>query len=92
MGVNAEVENVAFSLPEGTVSDVVEAGNTAVIIHVAETQSAEPGALESAREDLRLELLQRKQEQFFRSYMAKVSEEIEVDIDPTALNEALGAV
>ena len=52
----------------------------------------EPGSLDSERDELRLELLQRKQEQFFRSYMAKISEEIEVDIDPTALDEALGVV
>ena len=90
VGINAAVETTAFELAEGGVSDVIEAGNTAAILHVVETQGVMPGALESAREDLRLELLQQKQQQFFQSYMAKIASDITVTIDQTALNEALG--
>ncbi len=90
VGINTAIEATAFELPEGSVSDVIDAGNTAAILHIAETQGVTPADLESAREDLRRELLQQKQQQFFQSYMAKISADITVTIDQTALNEALG--
>ena len=38
VGINTALENVAFELPIGGVSDVVEAGDTAVVVHVVERQ------------------------------------------------------
>ncbi len=90
VGISDAVEALAFALPVGAVSDVVEAGSTAAIVHVVERQDVTAAELESAREELRAELLQQKQDQFFQSYMNTAQETIELSIDQLALDEALG--
>ncbi len=90
VGVSDAVEALAFALPVGGVSDVVEAGRTAAIVHVVERQDVTAAEFESAREQLRAELLQQKQDQFFQSYMNTAQETIELSIDQLALDEALG--
>ena len=90
VGVSDAVEALAFALPVGGVSDVVEAGRTAAIVHVVERQDVTAAEFESAREELRTELLQQKQDQFFQSYMNTAQETIELSIDQLALDEALG--
>ena len=90
VGVSDAVEALAFALPVGGVSDVVEAGRTAAIVHVVERQDVTAAEFESAREELRAELLQQKQDQFFQSYMNTAQETIELSIDQLALDEALG--
>ena len=90
VGVSDAVEAIAFALPVGGVSDVVEAGSAAAIVHVVERQDVTAAELESARDELRTELLRQKQDQFFRSYMDSAQETIELNIDQLALDEALG--
>jgi len=91
VGISDAVEALAFALPVGGVSDVVAAGSTAAVVHVVERQDVTAAELESAREELRTELLQQKQDQFFQSYMNTAQETIELSIDQLALDEALGA-
>ena len=90
VGISAAVEAIAFALQVGGVSDVVETGTAAAIVHVVERQAVTASEFESAREELRTELLQQKQDQFFRSYMDTAQETIELSIDQLALDEALG--
>ena len=89
VGVNSAVEAVAFTLPEGGVSDVIEAGNMAAIVHVVERESVTPAQLSNDRDDLRIELLQRRQAQFYRAYLANI--ELAINIDIAALQQATGA-
>ncbi len=42
------------------------------------------------RDDLRLELMQRRQAQFYRAYLSDVASNLTVDIDMAALQEATG--
>ena len=90
VGVNAAVEAVAFRLPEGGVSSVIEAGNLAAIVHVVERESATIEQLNNERDNLRFELMQRRQAQFYRAYLSDVASNLAVDIDMAALQEATG--
>ena len=90
VGVNAAVEAVAFRLPEGGVSNVIEAGNLAAIVHVVERESATIEQLNNERDNLRFELMQRRQAQFYRAYLSDVASNLAVDIDMAALQEATG--
>ena len=90
VGVNSAVEAVAFALPEGGVSDVIEAGSVAAIVHVVERESVTPQQLNDDRDDIRIELLQRRQAQFYRAYLANVAAELPINIDMAALQEATG--
>ena len=89
VGVSAAVEAVAFALPVGGVSDVIEAGNTAAIVHVVEREEATVAELEAARETLRSELKATRQSQFFGSYMTNVKERLQININLAALEQAL---
>ena len=85
VGVNAAAEAIAFALPVGGVSDVIEAGDFAAIVHVAEREEA--GDVASVEEALRDELRATRQNQFFSSYMTKVKEGLEIVINFAALDQ-----
>ena len=85
VGVNAAAEAIAFALPVGGVSDVIEAGDFAAIVHVAEREEA--GDVASVEEALRDELRATRQNQFFSSYMTKVKEGLDIVINFAALDQ-----
>ena len=91
VGVNAAVEAVAFALPVGGVSDVIEAGDLAVIVHVSERQEVTDEEIKAVRETLRTELLERRQSQFYRAYLNDASANVPVNIDSAALEQITGA-
>ena len=92
VGISTAVEAVAFGLPIGNVSDVIEAGNTGVIVRVVEREDVTAVEIEEARAALRTELLQSRQNQFYSAYLAAVQEKLPIDIDNSAFDEAVGAV
>ena len=81
VGVNAQVEAVAFSLIPGETSDPVLTGNSAVVIHVHEREDADPAALQADRERLRSELILERQNQFYGAYMENAKARIPISID-----------
>ena len=91
VGVNPELERVAFSLSVGDVSDVVDTGNTVAIVRVVERQEAKLEELAQSTDTLRTELLQTRQNQFYNSYMSRVQEELSIDVNYAALDDAVGA-
>ena len=62
----------------------------AAIVHVVERESVTPQQLSDERDDIRIELLQRRQAQFYRAYLANVASELPINIDMAALQEATG--
>ena len=81
VGVNAQVEEVAFSLSPGETSDPVLTGNSAVVVHVHERQDADQADLRANRERLRSELVIERQNQFFTAYMENAKARIPINID-----------
>ena len=73
VGASSTIEAVAFALPVGGISEVIEAGNMAAIVHVVERESVTPEQLGNDRVDLRYELLQRRQAQFYQAYLANAA-------------------
>ena len=92
VGINAAVEAVAFELPVGGVSRVIEAGNAAAVVRIVERQDVTPEELEAARDALRTELLQTRQNQFYSSYLSGVQEQLSINVDMVAFDQAVGAV
>ena len=88
VGVNAQVEEVAFSLISGETSDPILTGNSAVIVHVLERQDADPADLRANRERLRSEMILERQNQFFAAYMENAKTRIPIDIDLGAFAQA----
>lgn len=81
VGVNAQVEAVAFSLTPGETSDPVLTGNSAVVIHVHEREDADPADLQADRERLRSEMILERQNQFYGAYMENAKARITISID-----------
>lgn len=81
VGVNAQVEAVAFSLVPGETSDPVLTGNSAVVLHVHEREDADPADLQADRERLRSEMILERQNQFYGAYMENAKARITISID-----------
>ena len=88
VGVNAEVEAVAFSLIPGETSDPVLTGNSAVVVHVHEREGADPADLQANRERLRSEMILERQNQFYGAYMENAKGRIPISIDMGAFTLA----
>ena len=88
VGVNAEVEEAAFSLDVGATSAPILTGNSAVVLRVHEREEADPADLQANRERLRSELILERQNQFFTAYMEKAKTRIPIDVDMGAFAQA----
>ena len=88
VGVNAEVEEAAFSLDVGETSAPILTGNSAVVLRVHEREEADPADLQANRERLRSELILERQNQFFTAYMEKAKTRIPIDVDMGAFAQA----
>ena len=89
VGVNVEVEEMAFSLTAGDTSDPVLTGNSAVIVHVHERQEAADADFQANREQLRSEIISERQGQFFAAYMENAKTRITVNIDLAMFAQAV---
>ena len=81
VGVNTQVEEVAFSLSPGETSAPVLTGNSAVVVHVHERQDADRADLQANRERLRSEMILERQNQFYAAYMENAKARIPISID-----------
>ena len=61
-------------------------------MRVVERQDVTPEELEAARDALRTELLQTRQNQFYSSYLSGVQEQLSINVDMVAFDQAVGAV
>lgn len=90
VGSSAAVEATAFAMTPGTVSDVVQTGNAAAIVHLVEREEASAADLAENRDTLRNELLFERQSRFFTAYMDNVKARLDITIDLAVLEQALG--
>ena len=90
VGSSAAVEAMAFAMTPGTVSDVVQTGNAAAIVHLVEREEASAADLAENRDTLRNELLFERQSRFFTAYMDNVKARLDITIDLAVLEQALG--
>ncbi len=92
IGVSPALERAAFELAVGGVSDVVDTGtDTLAVLHLVEREDVTTEQIAEARDALRAELLQNRQNEFYSSYMSQVQQQLSIDIDYEALDLAVGA-
>jgi len=89
VGLNVEIEELAFSLDTGETSEPVLTGNSAVIVHVHERSEADQADFRANREQLRREILLDRQSQFYAAYMENAKSRITINIDLAALAQAV---
>jgi peptidyl-prolyl cis-trans isomerase D len=85
VGPSPAVDQVAFSLPVGSVSDPITTPNGAVVVRVASRTEVSAEDLAKNRDTLRRELASQKRSQFFASYMSKAKQGMGINIDQAVL-------
>ena len=90
IGVTADVDKVAFSLPVGGVSDPIPTTGGTVIVRVAERADVTPDAFKQARETFRTQLMNERRERFFSSYMTKAKEGMKIQVNNDVVRRVLG--
>ena len=78
VGVNPDVEAVAFSLPAGAVSGPIRTENGAAIVRVLERKDVTAEEIAAGRQQLRDEMINERRNRFFSAYMAKAREKMRI--------------
>ena len=91
VGVSAEVDKVAFTLPANGVSDPIPTPTGTVIVRVAERQDVTPDAMKAAKETFRTQLLAERRDLFFSSYMTKAKQGMKIQVNTDVARRIIGA-
>jgi peptidyl-prolyl cis-trans isomerase D len=90
VGFSPEIDRAAFALPEGGVSEPIEAGEATVVVRVAEREEVTPERFQQARETFRAELLNERRARFFTAYMSRVRTRMDIRTYPEVVQRIAG--
>lgn len=88
LGMAAPVQEAAFKLPVGSVSDAIATDNGTAVIKVIERQEVSPSDWISARDRFREELLNERRNRFFSAYMVKAKQKMKIEVNQESLQRA----
>jgi peptidyl-prolyl cis-trans isomerase SurA len=84
------VDDVAFSLPEGTLSDPIRVEAGYAVLRVLEKKPFDPVAYDAQKASIAASLREQKKQQFFQAYMLQVRERFPVERNPEAFQRVTG--
>jgi peptidyl-prolyl cis-trans isomerase D len=90
LGVSADVDKVAFSLPQGAVSDPISTPQGSAIIRVTEKSAATDEQIVAGRDQLRDELVNQRRDRFFSGFMVEAKKKLDISINQETLQRAVG--
>jgi peptidyl-prolyl cis-trans isomerase D len=91
IGVSTQVDEVAFKLPVGGVSDPIATDTATVIVKVLERDEVTPDELRLGRETMRSQLVGERRDRFFASYLEKAKERMSIDIRQDVITRMMAA-
>lgn len=91
LGISDAIDVVAFSLPQGGVSDAISTPSGTAIIRVVERQDVTDQQINDGRDQLRDELVNQRRDTFFRAYMQKAKQGLKIDIKQDTLARVVGS-
>jgi peptidyl-prolyl cis-trans isomerase D len=89
LGVATAVEDAAFKLPVGAVSDPIATDNGTAIVKVLEKQEVTPSELANVKDKFREELLADRRNRFFSAYMLKAKQKMKIEVNREALQRVV---
>jgi peptidyl-prolyl cis-trans isomerase D len=89
VGVSADVDNVAFMMPVGGVSEPITTNDATVIVRVMERDEVTPQEFLLGKEAFREQLLTERRNRFFTSYMANAKERMQIEINDDVVRRLL---
>src|SRR5262245_33000919 len=90
LGVAPAVEDAAFRMPQGGVSDAITTDNGTAVIKVLEKKEVTPDEWKGAKDRFREELLADRRNRFFSSYMVKAKKNMKIDVNRETLQRVIG--
>ena len=90
LGVAPAVEEAAFKMPVGGVSEAIATDNGTAVIKVIEKKEVTPDEWKTAKERFREELLSDRRNRFFGSYMMKAKKGMKIDVNRETLQRVIG--
>jgi peptidyl-prolyl cis-trans isomerase D len=90
LGASPAVDDVAFKLPVGGVSDAIATDNGTAVIKVLEKKQVTPEEWSSSKDRFREELLSERRNRFFSAYMVKAKQKMKIDVNRESLQRAVG--
>jgi peptidyl-prolyl cis-trans isomerase D len=88
LGVAPAVEDAAFKLAVGAVSDPIPTDNGTAVIKVVEKKEVTPEEWSSSKDRFREELLTDRRNRFFSAYMVKAKQKLKIEVNREALQRA----
>ena len=80
-GTSQAVEDAAFTLPAGSVSDAIVTDTGAAIVKVLERKDVAPDEFVKQKDTLRADLLNERRNKFFAAYMSKARQRMKININ-----------
>jgi len=88
LGVAKAVEDTAFKLPVGSVSDPIATDNGTAVIKVIDKQEVSPADWTNAKDRFREELVADRRNRFFSAYMVKAKQKMKIEVNREGLQRA----
>jgi peptidyl-prolyl cis-trans isomerase D len=88
LGAAPAVEDAAFKLAAGAVSDPIATDNGTAVIKVLEKKSVTPEEWTSSKDRFREELLTDRRNRFFSAYMVKAKQKMKIEVNRESLQRA----
>jgi peptidyl-prolyl cis-trans isomerase D len=88
LGVAKAVEDAAFKLPVGSVSDPIATDNGTAVIKVIDKQEVSPADWTNAKDRFREELVADRRNRFFSAYMVKAKQKMKIEVNREGLQRA----
>ena len=90
LGTGAALEEAAFALPQGGLSDPVRAAAGYAVLRVLEKKPFDPGAYEGQKASITAGLKDQRRQQLFRAYLAQARQRYAVERRPEAFQRVVG--
>lgn len=88
IGVAPAVEDKAFSLPVGAVSDPIATDTGTAVIKVLEKKEVTPDEWKAGRDKFREDLLTDRKNRFYGAYLAKAKQKLKIEVYREAMQRA----
>jgi peptidyl-prolyl cis-trans isomerase D len=90
IGVNSNVDAIAFNLKPGDTSAPIPTDTAVVVVHVKEKQAVDTAKMLADRDMGRDQLLSQRRQEFFSAYMQKARQTMKVTFNEAAIKTVLG--
>ena len=91
LGISESIDNVAFGLPQGGVSDAITTPAGTAIVRVVEKVNVTDAEVETGKDQMRDELVNMRRDKFFGAYMQKARQGLKITTREDTLARVVGS-